>query len=84
MTAAHAFTIGKAESPRCSCGAEKETVFHLVFECALRTPCPVELLPWKDKEPCYSHALLWPTLHLKRRLHTMETPVLSRRVSYLC
>ena len=60
MTASHAYTVGKADSPDCQCGHDRETVHHLVFDCPLRPSCPLELSPWKHKAPCHSHALLCP------------------------
>ena len=60
MTASHAFTVGKSASPLCRCGLANETIFHLVFECALQPPCPVYLLPWKERPPSQSRAMLAP------------------------
>ena len=86
MTAAHAYTIGKAESPACQCGAEVESVRHLIFECPLRGPCPVEILSWKDRPRCFSMACLCPLkadrhevslwrLLCRRAIHVLSTTV---------
>ena len=35
MTASHAHTVGARDAPTCECGAERQTVKHLVFDCRL-------------------------------------------------
>ena len=60
MTASHAFTVGKADSPVCSCGQANETVSHLVFECPLQPACPIALAPWKERPSSQSGAFLCP------------------------
>ena len=83
MTASHAFTIGKADSPACRCGHPQETVYHLVFECPFQPACPIFLAPWKEREAYQSRAFLCPRScskddrHLWRALCKRAISVLS-------
>ena len=60
MTSAHAYAIGKAETPHCQCGHEQQTVKHLIFQCPLKGECPVEIQAWEQKDNCVSMACLCP------------------------
>ena len=60
MTASHAFTLGKVESPMCACGQDRETVNHLVFHCTMQPECPLHLRTWESRPPAHSCAFLCP------------------------
>ena len=82
MTAAHAHTVGKSETPFCQCSEVRETVHHIVFQCPLRPPCPPNLLPWAERPAHQSHAFLCPLSCPKDVARTWQL-VCKRAISLL-
>ena len=60
LTKSHWHTIDKAIEPSCMCGAENQTLDHLLYWCPLLDPPPLDIQAWALRVPAESIALLCP------------------------
>ena len=60
MTASHKHRLDPSQPMGCTCGAERQTLQHLMYECPHQKPMPLELSAWQDRPPAQSVAQLYP------------------------
>ena len=70
LTAARKNRLDPSSDPSCSCGAESQTVHHLVFDCPHVSPPSQQIREWGLLPPAFSSALLCPLLPMPSQVAT--------------